>query len=41
MKGKAAVFLGPGKAFELRELTVPDVEPDAVLIRVSLSNVCG
>src|SRR5438094_10302122 len=41
MKGKAAVFLGPGKAFELRELTVPDVEPDAVLIRVSLANVCG
>jgi threonine dehydrogenase-like Zn-dependent dehydrogenase len=40
-KGKAAVFLGPGKPFELRELALPEVEPDAVLIRVSLANVCG
>jgi threonine dehydrogenase-like Zn-dependent dehydrogenase len=39
--GKAAVFHGPGKPFEIRELPVPDVEPDAVLIRVSLANVCG
>ncbi len=39
--GKAAVFFGPGKPFEIRELPVPDVEPDAVLIRVSLANVCG
>jgi threonine dehydrogenase-like Zn-dependent dehydrogenase len=39
--GKAAVFHGPGKPFELRELPLPDVEPDAVLIRVSLANVCG
>lgn len=41
MKGKAAVFLGPGKPFDLRELPVPEVEPDAVLVRVSLANVCG
>jgi threonine dehydrogenase-like Zn-dependent dehydrogenase len=40
-KGKAAVFFGPGKPFELRELPIPEVEPDAVLIRVSLANVCG
>jgi L-iditol 2-dehydrogenase len=39
--GKAAVFLGPGKPFDLRELPLPDVEPDAVLVRVSLANVCG
>jgi len=39
--GRAAVFLGPGKPFEIREVPVPDVEPDAVLIRVSLANVCG
>ena len=39
--GKAAVFFGPGKPFELRELPLPEVEPDAVLIRVSLANVCG
>jgi threonine dehydrogenase-like Zn-dependent dehydrogenase len=39
--GKAAVFFGPGKPFEIRELTLPEIEPDAVLIRVALANVCG
>src|SRR5256884_4382842 len=39
--GKAAVFFGPGKAFEIREVTLPEVEPEAVVIRVSLANVCG
>jgi len=39
--GKAAVFFGPGRPFELREFALPEVEPDAVLIRVSLANVCG
>jgi L-iditol 2-dehydrogenase len=41
IRGKAAVFFGPGKPFEIRELTLPEVEPDAVVIRVSLANVCG
>jgi L-iditol 2-dehydrogenase len=40
-RGRAAVFFGPGKPFEIREVPVPDVEPDAVLIRVALANVCG
>ena len=39
--GKAAVFVGPGKPFELRELALPALEPGAVLVRVSLANVCG
>jgi L-iditol 2-dehydrogenase len=39
--GKAAVFFGPGKPFEIRQITLPEVEPDAVVIRVSLANVCG
>ncbi|MBI2159425.1 MAG: zinc-binding dehydrogenase [Candidatus Rokubacteria bacterium] len=39
--GKAAVFFGPGKPFEIREVPVPEVEPDAVLVRVALANVCG
>jgi threonine dehydrogenase-like Zn-dependent dehydrogenase len=39
--GRAAVFFGPGKPFEIREVAVPEVEPDAVLIRVSLANICG
>ena len=37
--GKAAVFFGPGKPFEIRELPLPEVEPDAVLIKVTLANV--
>ncbi len=41
MTGRAAVFHGPGKPFELRELPLPEVEPEAVLIRVALANVCG
>jgi threonine dehydrogenase-like Zn-dependent dehydrogenase len=39
--GKAAVFFGPGKPFELRDIALPELEPDAVLIKVSLANVCG
>src|SRR2546427_412909 len=39
--GRAAVFFGPGKPFEIRELPLPEIEPDAVLIKVSLANVCG
>jgi L-iditol 2-dehydrogenase len=39
--GRAAIFRGPGKPFELRDLPLPDVEPDAVLIRVTLANICG
>jgi threonine dehydrogenase-like Zn-dependent dehydrogenase len=39
--GKAAVFFGPGKPFEIREVRLPEIEPDAVLVRVSLANVCG
>jgi threonine dehydrogenase-like Zn-dependent dehydrogenase len=41
VKGRAAVFHGPGQPFEIRELAVPEAEPDAVLVRVSLANVCG
>lgn len=41
IKGKAAVFFGPGKPFEIREVTLPEVEPDAVVVRVSLASVCG
>jgi len=40
-QAKAAVFFGPGKPFELREVPIPEVEPDGVLIRVSLANICG
>ena len=40
-RGKAAVFHGPGRPFEMRDIPMPELEPDAVLIRVSLANICG
>jgi putative phosphonate catabolism associated alcohol dehydrogenase len=39
--GTAAVFVGTGKPFELRSYPVPDPEPGAILVRVTLANVCG
>jgi len=39
--GKAAVFFGVGKPFEIRDVPIPDVEPEAVLVKVSLANICG
>ena len=38
---RAAVFFGPGKPFEIREVPIPEVEPEGVLIRVTLANICG
>jgi len=38
---KAAVFFGSGKPFEIRDVPMPEVEPNGVLIKVSLANVCG
>ena len=41
MKGKAAVLTAQGSPMEIWELPVPEVEPGAVLIKVSLANICG
>src|SRR5450755_1836139 len=41
MIGRAAVFIPSKQAFEIREFPLPEVEPGAVLIRVSLANICG
>lgn len=41
MTGKAAVFTAVGKPFEFREYRVPDVPPDAMLIRITMANICG
>lgn len=38
---RAAVFFGPGKPFELREVPIPDPEPEGVVIRVTMANICG
>lgn len=40
-KGKAAVFTGVGKPFEIQEFPIPDPEPGAMVIRVTLANICG
>jgi D-arabinose 1-dehydrogenase-like Zn-dependent alcohol dehydrogenase len=39
--GRLAAWLGYGKGFEIREYPVPDPAPGAVVIRVTLANVCG
>lgn len=41
MKGKVAVFQGAGHPFQLREFPLPELEPEAILIKVSLANICG
>lgn len=38
---KAAVFFGPGKPFEIKDVPIPEVEPEGVLIRVTVANICG
>ena len=40
-KARAAIFFGPGKPFEIREVPIPAIDPDAVLIRVTYANICG
>lgn len=38
---RAAVIPSPGRAVEIHELPLPELEPDSALLRVSLSEVCG
>ena len=38
---RAAVFFGPGKPFEIREVPIPEVDANGVLIRVTAANICG
>lgn len=38
---RAAVFAGPRRPFDLREMPVPEPGPDEVRIRVAASGVCG
>jgi L-iditol 2-dehydrogenase len=39
--GRAAVFVESGKPYDVRDLPIPEVEPDAVLIRMTMANICG
>ncbi len=41
MKGKAAIFLGPGKGYEIQEHDVPDPEPEGIIVRVTMAGICG
>jgi D-arabinose 1-dehydrogenase-like Zn-dependent alcohol dehydrogenase len=41
MKGKAAVLKGFRKPYEIEEFPVPEVGPGAILIKVSMANICG
>ena len=39
--GRVAIFKGPKQAFELREFSLPKVEPGAILIKITAANICG
>ena len=40
-KGRAAIFNGVGQPMEIKEYPVPDPDPGAILIKVSMANICG
>ena len=39
--GRAAVFVGPNKPFELRDYPIPKLEPGSMLVKIAMSNICG
>ena len=39
--GRAAAFYGAGRPIEIKQYPVPEPEPGAALVRISLANVCG
>lgn len=39
--GRAAAFYGAGQPFRINEYPVPEPEPGAALVKISLANVCG
>src|SRR5688500_16670509 len=41
MKGRIAVLKAYGGEFELREYPVPDVEPGAILVKLTRAGICG
>jgi D-arabinose 1-dehydrogenase-like Zn-dependent alcohol dehydrogenase len=41
MQGKAAVLKGFRQPYEIQEFPVPEVGPGAILIKVTMANICG
>lgn len=41
MKVRAAVFLGSEKPFTVQEFPLPQIEPEGVLVKVSMCTICG
>ena len=41
MTGKAMVSTGVGIPYEMREYPLPDVEPDAILVKITMACICG
>src|SRR5207247_1499308 len=41
MTGRAFVFTGVRQPFEAREFPLREVEPDGILVRVTVANICG
>jgi threonine dehydrogenase-like Zn-dependent dehydrogenase len=39
--GRAAVYFDYGQPFEIREIPLPEVEPNAALVRVTTAGICG
>ena len=39
--GRAAVFLGPGKGYDIQEFSIPTPEPDGIVVKVTLGGICG
>jgi len=39
--GRAVVFVGSQKPFEIREYPLPEPAPGAAVVKISLANVCG
>lgn len=40
-KGRAAVYKGYGQPMEIKEYPVPEPEPGAILVKVSMASICG
>ena len=41
MYGRAYVYTGVDAPFEAREYPLPEVEPDGILVRLTMANICG